>query len=369
VLTDLPSVVVIGAGAMGSSVAAELARRGHTVTLVEQYDLLHARGSSHGSSRIVRLVYSDPFYVRLAAQARPLWDKLQATTDLEVFHQTGGIDHGPRARVEPLAAALTEAGVPYEWVPPDEAARRWPGLRFDESVLFQPDAGVAHADHTVELLQQVARQHGATLLAHTRVEAIDLNPEGVTVTAGDRVLTADQVVVTAGVWTHQLADLPTEVATQVQPAHFAATDASQDWPTFIHHSAGPDGGEIPEAYGLPSPDGIKLGFHGRGRIVDPDDRDFAVVPEELEDLRAYASEWLPGVDPSTLEATTCLYGALAEGDFVIDRAGPVTIAAGFSGHGFKFVPLVGRMVADLVAGTATAEPRFAIEAHQSKPKV
>ncbi|MCW2799022.1 MAG: FAD-dependent oxidoreductase, partial [Aeromicrobium sp.] len=325
-MTDLPSVIVVGAGAMGSSVAAELARRGHAVTLIEQFDLLHARGSSHGSSRIVRLVYSDPFYVRLAARARPLWDELQASTELEVFHQTGGIDHGPRERVEPLAAALTEAGVPYEWLTPDDAAQRWPGLRFDESVLFQPDAGVAHADHTVQLLQRVASQHGATLLAHTRVEEIGRTPDGVSVTAGDRVLTADQVVVTAGVWTNRLTHLPAETTTQVQPAHFTPIGA-QDWPTFIHHRADSGGRGVPEAYGLPSPDGIKLGFHGGGRIVDPDDRDFAVVPEELEELRAYATAWLPGVDPSTLEATTCLYGALAEDDFIIDRAGPVTVAA------------------------------------------
>lgn len=367
-MTDLPSVIVIGAGAMGSSVAAELAGRGHEVTLLEQFELLHARGSSHGSSRIVRLVYSDPFFVRLAARARPLWDKLQASTDLEVFHQTGGIDHGPRDRLEPLAAALTEAGVPYEWVAPEDAARRWPGLRFDESVLFQPDAGVAHAAHTVELLQQSARRDGATLLAHTRVEGIDTTSEGVTITAGKRILTADAVVVTAGVWTHRLADIPAEQATQVQPAHFAPIGAL-DWPTFIHHRAGSDGGVVPEAYGLPSPDGIKVGFHGGGRVVDPDNRDFAVVPEEVADLRAYASEWLPGVDPSTLDATTCLYGALAEDDFIIDRSGPVTVAAGFSGHGFKFVPLVGQMVADLVEGAPHPEPRFTLSARQSKPKV
>jgi sarcosine oxidase len=368
-LTDLPSVVVIGAGAMGSSVAAELARRGHPVTLVEQFDLGHARGSSHGSSRIVRLVYADPFYVRLAARARPLWDELQASTELEVFHQTGGVDHGPRARIEPIASALDEAGVPYELVRPEDAAGRWPGLRFDEAVLFQPDAGVAHADHTVEVLQQAARELGATLLANTRVDSIDPTSDGVTVTAGDRVLTADQVVVTAGVWTHRLADIATDPVTQVQPAHFAPVSGVQGWPTFIHHRAGPGGNDIPEAYGLPSPDGIKVGFHGGGRVIDPDDRDFAVVPDEVEDLRAYAAGWLPGVDPSTLETTTCLYGALAENDFIIDRSGPVTVAAGFSGHGFKFVPLVGQLVADLVAGTSTAEPRFAFSAHRSKPKV
>lgn len=354
---------------MGSSAAYELARRGHPVTVLEQHDRLHHHGSSHGTSRIVRVVYDDPFYVRLALTARPLWDELQEVTDAEVFRVTGGVDHGPRELLEPFAAALDEVGVAYEWLSPAEASERWPGLRLDEAVLFQPDGGVAHPDNTLTTLQQLAESHGAVWHTHTRVTAITESPEGVTVTAGERTFAADQVVLAAGVWSHLLAEVPVDVATQVQPAHFVATDPATPWPTFIHRRSDEHGTAIPEAFGLPSPDGVKIGFHGGGRIVDPDDRDFIAVADEVDDLRAYAAAWVPGVDPSSLDTDTCLYGGLAEDDFLIDRLGRLTIAAGFSGHGFKFVPLVGRMVADLVAGTARPEPRFTVSAHQTQPKV
>jgi sarcosine oxidase len=360
-----PSVIVVGGGAMGSSAACELARRGHAVTVLEQHDMLHARGSSHGSSRIVRLAYADPFYVRLAMTARPDWDELQRQNDVEVFRSTGGVDHGPRELLEPFAAAMDEAGAAYEWLTPGEANRRWPGLRFDEAVLFQPDAGVAHPDNTLAILQRDALAHGAEWHPRTRVDDIDQSTDGVSVVAGDRTFTADQVVVTAGVWSHRLADLPADDAIQVQPAHFVPVDAESSWPTFIHRRTDERGRELPEAYGLPSPDGIKVGFHGGGKLVDPDDRDFAVVDEEVDGLRAYVGQWLPGLDPATLDAGTCLYGGLAEDDFIIDRTDRLTVAAGFSGHGFKFVPLVGRMVADLVAGTAQPEPRFTVSAHRT----
>ena len=360
-----PSVIVVGGGAMGTSAACELARRGHPVTVLEQHEMLHARGSSHGTSRMVRLVYPDPFYVRLAMAARPLWDELQQQADLEVFRPTGGVDHGPRHLLEPFAAALDEAGAPYEWLTPEDAAERWPGLRFDEAVLFQPDAGVAHPDNTMTFLQREAVTHGAEWHPNTRVDAIEDADDGVSVVAGDRTFTADQVVVAAGVWSDRLVDLPADTAIQVQPAHVDAVDPTTRWPTFIHRRTDERGRPVLPAYGLPSPDGIKVGFHGGGKVVDPDDRDFTVVADEVDDLRAYVGEWVPGVDVATLDPGTCLYGGLAEDDFIIDRTGRLTVAAGFSGHGFKFVPLVGGMVADLVAGTARPEPRFSVSTHRT----
>jgi sarcosine oxidase len=356
-VTTLPSVLVVGGGAMGSSIARELAERGHAVTVLEQFSAGHDQGSSHGSSRIIRLAYDDPFYVRLALEARPLWDELQLLTDKPVFRQCGSVDHGPRDQLEPFAKALTTAGVEYEWLTPAEASDRWLGLRFDEAVLFQPDGGVAHPDNALGTIRRLAVAAGAEWLDGVRVDSID----GVTVVAGDRTFEADQVVVAAGVWTDALLGMPAEVATQVQPAHFKPVDPAYEWPTFIHRRAG----GLPEAYGLPSPDGIKVGFHGGGKIVDLDDRDFSPVDAELGELRAYVSQWVPGVDPDSLDATTCLYGALAEDDFVIDRAGHLTVAAGFSGHGFKFVPLVGRLVADLVSGTSTPESRFSRSSHST----
>ena len=341
---------------MGASIACELAERGHGVTVLEQFSAGHARGSSHGSSRIVRLTYDDPFYVRLALEARPLWDELKLLTTEPVFHQCGSVDHGPREQLDPFAAALDEAGVAYEWLAPDEASKRWPGLRFDQAVLFQADGGVANPDNALHLIRHRAQQAGAQWLDGVRAESI----HGTTVAAGDRTFEADQVVVSAGVWTDALLGLPPEPATQVQPAHFAPRNPAHPWPTFIHRRTG----GLPEAYGLPSPDGIKVGFHGGGKIVDLDDRDISPVATEVEELRAYVAEWVPGVNPGSLEATTCLYGALAEDDFVIDRVGDVTVASGFSGHGFKFVPLVGRLVADLVSGASSPEPRFTRSSHQ-----
>lgn len=361
----LPSVIVVGGGAMGSSAARELALRGHPVTVLEQHERVHPYGSSHGSSRIIRIVYDDPFYVRLAMRARPAWDELQQQSDLEVFHRTGGVDHGPRPVLEPFAAALDKAGAAYEWLTPAEASRRWPGLRFDEAVLFQPDGGVAHPDNTVTILQRDAMAHGAEWHTRTRVEAIHQTRDEARVVAGDRTFAADHVLLSAGIWSHLLADLPTDTAIQVQPSHFVPTDPATPWPTFIHRWADQRGRPMPEAYGLPSPDGIKIGFHGGGKVVDPDDRDFTVVDEEVEALRSYVREWVPGVDPETLDPGACLYGGRAEDDFIIDRSGRLTVAAGFSGHGFKFVSLVGRMVADLVDDSIEPEPRFAVSAHRT----
>ncbi len=134
-------------------------------------------------------------------------------------------------------------------------------------------------------------------------------------------------------------NLPPLRVTQEQPAHFAPL-RDDEWPSFVHHRDNEFG-----VYGLATPgEGIKVGFHGLGPVVDPDERDFRPEPGQLKTLRDYAREWLPGVDPDAYTPISCTYTTTPTSDFVLDRVGPVVVAAGFSGHGFKFVPAVGRVL-------------------------
>ncbi|MEU3459524.1 FAD-dependent oxidoreductase [Streptomyces sp. NPDC006733] len=359
-------IVVVGGGAMGSSAAWHLAARGARVTLFEQFPPGHDRGSSHGTSRIFRLAYPDPFYVALAARALPLWRRLEEETGRRLLELTGAVDHGPAAVTTALHDALSALGRPAHLLTPAQAAERWPGLRADTGALFHPEAGRLHADNAVAAFQQAARQHGARIRHGVKVTRLAVRGERAEViTDGEEAVIADGVVLAAGSWTPgriagPLTGLPPLRVTQEQPAHFPAADAL-GWPSFIHH---PGAGLPPgtAVYGLGSTDGVKVGFHGVGPVVDPDHRDRTVDAAVLARLRQYASRWLPGVDATAPAAATCLYTTTPDEDFVIDRQGPLTVLAGFSGHGFKFAALVGALAADLVGG-APGLDRFALGRH------
>ncbi|WP_446038949.1 FAD-dependent oxidoreductase [Streptomyces sp. SID1121] len=355
--------IVVGGGVMGSSAAWHLAARGEQVTLFEQFGPGHDRGSSYGTSRIFRLAYADPFYVSLAVRALPLWRRLEEETGRQVLELTGAVDHGPAAATSALHDVLGAAGRPSEFLTPAQAAERWPGLRADTTALFHPEAGRVHADRAVAAFQQAARQHGARVRHGVKVTKLSVRGgRAELVTDDEEAFTVDSVVVAVGGWapgrlSGLVSGLPPMRVTQEQPAHFPAPDAL-DWPSFIHH---PGAGLADEGgiYGLGSDDGVKVGFHGVGPVVDPDHRDRTVVPRSLAEVQRYAERWLPGVDATAPVASTCLYTTTPDHNFVIDREGPLTVLAGFSGHGFKFAPVIGELAADLVGG-APAAGRFAL---------
>lgn len=363
------TVVVVGGGVMGSAAAWRLAARGDDVTVLEQFPPGHDRGSSHGSSRIFRLGYSDPFYLGLALRALPLWHRLQDETGAAVLTLTGAVDHGPVQATAALGDALTAAGRPWESLAPQAAAERWPGIRTENGALFHPEAGRLHADGAVAAFQQAARLRGATVRHGVRATALTRRGAGAeVVTDAQEVIAADAVVVAVGGWAARTlapvtAGLPPLRVTQEQPLHFPAPDAL-DWPAFIHHggAALDDPGGV---YGLGSADGVKAGFHAVGPVVDPDRRDRGTDRAALSRLRQYAERWLPGVDHTRPTATTCLYTTTPDHDFVVDRSGPFTVLAGFSGHGFKFAPVIGEIAADLVDGRPGAG-RFALGRHQPR---
>jgi sarcosine oxidase len=360
-------VVVVGGGAMGSAAAWQLSRRGREVVLVEQFHPGHERGSSHGSSRIVRLAYSDPFYVELAARAYDAWVELEDATGQRLITWTGVADHGDRPTVDKLADALTGGRHDIELIDPAEATQRWPGLRFDGQVLFHPRGGQVHADRTVQAMQADAARLGAEVVYGTRVTAIVPTADGVEVHTDGDAFAASQVVVAAGAWSAGLLGsgmaLPALTVTREQPVHFQPIDGTTPWPSSIHHQsdAVTRTGTSPRGtYLLGSPDGVKVGFHAVGPVVETaDPGDLRGIDEAaFVAVREYVTTWVPGVDPASGEPAPCLYTLTDNSDFVIDRVGNVTVAAGFSGHGFKFTPLIGQLLADLVTGERTPPERF-----------
>jgi sarcosine oxidase len=237
---------------------------------------------------------------------------------------TGGVDHGEASRLQAIAAALDAAGVPGQWLDPDDAAKRWPGLRFDTQVLYHAQGARVDADAAVSALQQLAVAAGARVRHHAQVTRIDSDP--VSVEVGDDTYRAGRVVVTAGAWTQRLLGeqlrLPPLRVTQEQPLHFAPL-IEGEWPSFIHHR-GADLAPFQFVYGMRTPG--------------------------------------EGVDVEAWTSISCTYTSTGNEDFVIDAVGNIVLAAGFSGHGFKFAPLVGEMLADLALDGPRPPERFSLDA-------
>ncbi len=354
-------IVVVGGGVMGSAAAWQLAARGVDTVLLERFEPGHVRGASHGASRMFRFAYADPFYVDLVARSLPLWREVESASGVPLLAITGGVDHGDPASTAAIADALDAAGAIGQWLPPREAAQRWPGLRFETPALHHPQSGRLDADAAVTALQQIAMARGALVRHHAQVTHID--PGRPAVEVGDDTYRARRIVVTAGAWTQRLLGehlpLPPLRVTQEQPLHFAPR-VKDEWPSFIHHR-GSDVAPFQFAYGMRTPgEGVKVGFHHAGPECDPDARDFTPEATRLKALLDYVADWVPGVDVDDWTPISCTYTSTDDEDFVVDAVGEIVVAAGFSGHGFKFAPLVGHLLADLALDGRRPPQRFAL---------
>jgi monomeric sarcosine oxidase len=371
-------VVIIGAGLMGAASAWALAETGRSVIVLEQFPPAHRNGSSHGSARIVRRAYSDGLYVELSGRAFELWRELEVTSSSAILRMLGGLDFGSRRDVGTVARLLADHGVEHEVLPAAEAELRWPGMRFDTPVVFHPQAGTMDCDTAVEAFLRVARSRGVTVRHGVRATAIELSGAVAGAGAGagagaivslsdDTRLRASTVVVAAGAWVESLlgslVPLPPLEITQQQVFHFPRLDVSAPaWPSVItegtraiyHLAGGRDGG---------LGDDRKIGEHDGGVTTTADGRDGVVHPDSRERVTAYVREWLPGLDPTPRGETTCLYTQTPTEDFLIDRAGPLVVCSPCSGHGAKFAPLVGELVAGLVTGASSVPDRFRLSTH------
>ncbi|GAA2190296.1 N-methyl-L-tryptophan oxidase [Leucobacter alluvii] len=371
--------LVIGGGAMGLATARQLASRGASVRLLERFEAHHTRGASHGSTRNLNNAYDEPAYLDLFDEATTLWRALESETRTELLGLHGLVTHGDEGVVASAHDALVARGAAVSLLSADEAGTRWPGMRFAGGALFSAEAGIVHAARALAALETSAIRHGAIVERGEQVLRIEpsANDARVRVTSrgregGIRELVADHVTVAAGAWTAPLLDglieLPSLTVTEEHPAHFAPRSASIPWPSFNHLlPPEPLASFAAPVYGMPSPgEGVKVGFHRVGETVDPDARTFRASDAQRATLRRYVTEWFPGLDPDSPTEISCTYTSTDSGRFVLDTVGPITVGAGFSGHGFKFTPAIGRVLADAAMGHSTPPEFFRLAAHGAR---
>lgn len=336
--------IVVGAGIMGAATAHALTRRGHDVLLLERAEVGHKQGSSHGRSRIFRFSYPDVTYVRMAQKALTLWRKLEAATGEELLIPTGGFDLG--RDVERNLDALRSCGAAAEMMTAQDVALRWSHLRVpkDALVMFSPDTAVVLAERALRAFIVQATRSNATLIENEPVVALDR--AGAVETAAGTRHEGDAVVVTAGAWAGPLlrgAGIDLEVRpTRETIAYFDIRE--EPVPAVVEWGA-------PSIYALTSPgQGLKVGEHIAGPQADPND---AGGPDQ--DSVARLSQWVrerfPTVDPDPAHVETCFYTNTTDESFVLERHGSIVVGSPCSGHGFKFAPLVGESLADLVEST------------------
>lgn len=355
-MSDSAKVAVVGGGVMGLATAWELTRRGLKPVVFERFARGHRQGASHGATRNFNNAYDEEHYLDLLVRSRAGWDALGQVDGEPLLRLHGLVTHGD-VDVEGIARRLTGRGIHAEILSADEATSRWSGMRFVEPVLFSRDAGVARASAALAELERRILAAGGEVRWETPVSRVDESDEGVDIVLPHTRIRADVVVVTAGAWTEGMLPgvaLPRLEVTEESPAHFRPTDGST-WPSFNHYVE-PD--RYPATvYGMPTPgEGVKVGFHRVGDVVDPDARPHAVTHARA--LADYVAEWMPGLDPASAEPISCTYTSTDDSAFVLDRSGRVVIGAGFSGHGFKFAPGVGATLADLALDPSAlaAEP-------------
>jgi monomeric sarcosine oxidase len=372
--TTRADLIIVGAGLAGSAAAWAASARGMSVVVLEAFEPGHRRGSSHGSARIFRRAYPDPLYVRLTGQAGELWRQLESEAAESLLRLTGGVDAGVVRDPASLHAVLTSCGVPAELISPGAAAERWPYMDFAgaDHVMYHAECGALDPDRAMAAMLRLAAARGADIRFNTPVTRLAESPsgDGALAHTDSGTFTAPVLAVTAGAWLSELAadlvSLPPLTVTQQQVFHFAPRRATeQPWPVFIYQDRADNFYCLPGGRDGEVPGAIKLGPHDPGTFTTAKTRDFAVDPAARDRAIAFAKRRLPGLDSHPVNEMTCLYTSTATEDFILDRpaGGPFVIASACSGHGAKFAPLLGEIIAALAAGEPPPDPRFTLASH------
>ena len=360
-------VIVLGVGGMGSAAAFELARRGRRVLGLEQFPLVHDRGSSHGHTRVIRTAYYEhPAYVPLARRAFSRWYDLEQRCGRHLLTRCGCLNLGtPDGElIAGVRQSAEQHGLPVEHLGPEELRRRFPPFRFDDRHvgIFEQQAGFLYVEECVRAHVEEARRLGAELRAEEPALEWQATAGGVTVRTAKDTYHAGRLVITAGPWAGRLLSRwGTQLTVMRQVMLWFGTEDDRAFrrdvfPVWIAET--PAG----HFYGLPVLDGrgAKTARHyGAPELPGPDAVDRAVTDADEQPVRQFLAAHLPAVNGPRRHGQVCIYTLTPDRHFVIDRHPDhpnVAVAAGFSGHGFKFAPVVGEILADLAERGRTDLP-------------
>jgi sarcosine oxidase len=364
----MATIIVLGLGAMGSATALQLATRGHRVVGFDHFTPPHSYGSSHGQSRMIRQAYwEDSRYVPLLMRAYELWRKLEVDSGQSLMQIVGGLMIG-RANGELVTRSTSSAELfqlPHELLAAAQIRQLCPAFLIEDDwlALWEKNAGYLRPEMCVEQQLRLSALAGADLHFNEPVaEWTALPSGGVTVRTARKAYSADDLIITAGSWVPQILrdlKLPLSVTRQVvfrfEPTSRVDLFRPDRMPVYIREM---ETGQ-PFLYGFPltGPDseGPKVGLHGSNDFCTPETVDRAIYSEDERLIRENLARALPLLSNGRLvHAETCLYTMTPDEHFVIDKHPEfpqVAVAAGFSGHGFKFAGVIGELLADLVTGS------------------
>jgi sarcosine oxidase len=357
-------VAVVGLGAMGSAALYELSRRGLRAIGIDRFEGGHQRGSSHGLTRIIRLGYFEhPSYVPLLREAYHRWRDMEVASGRTLMTITGIAEIGaPNSElVSGTLASSRLHGLPHEVLDAGALMNRYPAFQLPPHFVgvVQPDGGYLEAEPAVAAMQALAVRHGAELLTGERVLSVTSQGGRVRVTTESGTINAGAAIVAAGAWMRTLLpdlNLPLQVTRQavlwtepLEPALFAAGA----FPVFMLES------DLGIHYGFPKRpgEGLKVAKHHHvSEVVDPETYDRSVTAADEEIVRAGLSRYLPAANGRNVTTATCLYTMTPDGHFIVDRhpkTPQIVVASACSGHGFKFAPVMGEILADLATAGKT----------------
>ncbi len=350
---------------MGLAAACELAREGASVALIDQSSVPNSQGASFDHSKVFRFAYPDPFYVELAVDALARWHALEADTGVRLVTQTGALligQHRPSFETE-CYAALRSRGLEAEMLKSNEVAERFPQFNTDSFGygVYDPSGAILHAETAVRALVGLARQRGAQMTEGERVIGVENAADSRVsiITESGRAISCKHAMIASGPWSRKLlpflADKLTTTRQEIvylKPRSERGRFESNAFPIFIELESG--------FYGFPihQRGAMKIANHHKGVEVDPNSRDDHVSQQFLDTCRAFFAEFIPALaDVHVAETRVCVYNNTPDDDFIVDwhpRADGVLVVTGFSGHGFKFGPTIGRIAADLLISGRTS---------------